>query len=113
MLVDSDSYLLTCYRYIELNPVRAGIVSRPKDYPYSSYAHNALGKTDVMVTEHELYTRFVSDGLDPYVRLFDHVLSQKELADIRKATAKGFGVGRADFLMRVTQLLDLSRGQSL
>jgi len=105
MLVDSDNYLLTCYRYIEHNPVRADIARRAEDYPYSSYAHNALGKTDQMVAEHELYTRFVADGLDAYVRLFDSFLSASELADIRRATVSGLGVGNADFLMRVAKLL--------
>ena len=105
MLVDSESYLLTCYRYIELNPVRAGIVRQAKDYPYSSYAYNALGKTDEMVTAHELYARFVADGLDAYGCLFDQLLSAKELANIRRATVSGLGVGSADFLLRVAKLL--------
>lgn len=43
-LIDAESYLLTCYRYIELNPVRAGMVSHPGDYPWSSYRSNALGQ---------------------------------------------------------------------
>jgi putative transposase len=42
-LVDSDCYLLTCMRYIELNPVRAGMVVDPKDYGWSSYLHHAIG----------------------------------------------------------------------
>jgi len=45
-LVDSEAYLLTCMRYIELNPVRAGMVAHPSEYPWSSYTHNALGKLD-------------------------------------------------------------------
>ena len=45
-LVDTERYLLACYRYIELNPVRAGIVRKPEDYPYSSYQANGLGKAD-------------------------------------------------------------------
>jgi putative transposase len=92
------------YRYIELNPVRAGIVRKAKDYPYSSFAHNALGKTDEMVTEHELYTRFVADGLDAYVCLFDEFLSAKQLLEIRRATVSGLGVGKADFLLQVARL---------
>ncbi len=105
MLVDSDSYLLTCYRYIELNPVRAGVVRRAGDYPYSSYRCNALGKSDEMVTAHELYAQFIADGLDAYVELFDDILSARELVDIRRATVSGLGVGRADFLLRVAMLV--------
>src|SRR3989440_5617612 len=43
-LVASEHYVLACYRYIELNPVRAGMVSHPADYPWSSYAANSPGK---------------------------------------------------------------------
>jgi putative transposase len=43
-LLDSERYLLTCHRYIELNPVRAGMVADPAAYPWSSYRHNALGE---------------------------------------------------------------------
>jgi len=45
-LVDSGFYLLACYRYIELNPVRAAMVANPVDYRWSSYRHNALGNPD-------------------------------------------------------------------
>ena len=49
-LLNSEDYLLTCMRYIELNPVRAGMVDHPAAYPYSSYAANARGATDPLVT---------------------------------------------------------------
>lgn len=42
-LIDTEAYLLTCMRYIELNPVRAGMVAHPSEYPWSSYGYNALG----------------------------------------------------------------------
>ena len=48
-------YLLACMRYIELNPVRAGIVDRAADYRWSSYRANALGYIDPIVTPHPLY----------------------------------------------------------
>lgn len=54
-LIQDDLYLLTCYRYIELNPVRAGMVRLPGDYPYSSYCHNAIGKPDALLTTHPVY----------------------------------------------------------
>lgn len=54
-LVDSDSYLLTFYRYIELNPVRAGMVSHSSKYPWSSYQLNASGKPIQLLTPHTLY----------------------------------------------------------
>lgn len=51
-LVDSDRYLLTCYRYIEMNPVRAAMVAAPGEYRWSSYASNAHAHSDPIVTPH-------------------------------------------------------------
>jgi len=53
--VVAPRYLLACMRYIELNPVRAGIVRRPALYPWSSYRANALGEADALVTPHPWY----------------------------------------------------------
>ena len=54
-LVDSDQYLFTLYKYIEMNPIKASMVESIADYPWSSYHHNALGKTDKLITEHKQY----------------------------------------------------------
>ena len=54
-LIDSYQYLFSLYRYVEMNPVSAGIVESAADYRWSSYHHNALGETDALITEHELY----------------------------------------------------------
>ncbi|MEA3278637.1 MAG: transposase, partial [Pseudomonadota bacterium] len=53
--VQQEGYLLTCYRYIELNPVRAGMVHKPEDYPWSSYRANALGEHNPLLSAHGLY----------------------------------------------------------
>lgn len=54
-IVEMDSYLLQCGKYIELNPVRAGIVSHPADYPFSSYNFYANGKADTLITTSPAY----------------------------------------------------------
>jgi putative transposase len=54
-LVQTSEYLMRCYRYIELNPVRAGIVARPRDYPWSSYKANAEGEFSPLIQPHDLY----------------------------------------------------------
>ncbi|WPL16108.1 Transposase [Thiorhodovibrio winogradskyi] len=54
-LIEADRYLLACYRYIELNPVRASLVVAPGDYPWSSYRANALGSADPIVRPHARY----------------------------------------------------------
>src|SRR5262245_55350295 len=55
-VIDSDTYWFTCMRYVELNPVRAGLVSDPGDYRWSSYRSNALGVHDRLIVPHSLYT---------------------------------------------------------
>jgi len=57
VLVDEECYWVTCMRYIELNPVRAGLVSTPEAYRWTSYQAHAMGLPDVLLTEHSLYLR--------------------------------------------------------
>lgn len=54
-IIDTDRYLFQCGKYIELNPVRAGIVNSPEEYPYSSYGYYANGRQDPLLTENRLY----------------------------------------------------------
>ena len=54
-LVDSEHYLFTLYKYIEMNPIKANMVKDIADYRWSSYRHNALGETDKLITGHDLY----------------------------------------------------------
>jgi putative transposase len=61
-LVHDERYWLTCLRYIELNPVRAGIVASPDQYRWSSYLHHAFGKADQLITEHALYAALGSSS---------------------------------------------------
>jgi putative transposase len=55
-ILDSESYVLTCHRYVESNPVRDDLVSRPEDYPWLSYRYKALGTKDPLLREHTTYT---------------------------------------------------------
>ena len=103
-LLDSEHYLLTCYRYIELNPVRAGMVDHPSDYPWTSYHHNARGHVDERITPHILYQRL---GLTPeereqnYRQLFRQHLSEKVLTEIRAATNQAWVLGNDRFKRRI------------
>jgi putative transposase len=65
-LVEAEAYLLACYRYIELNPLRAGMVQDPVEYPWSSYRWHALGQPDPIITDHALYMAL---GSTPQERL--------------------------------------------
>jgi putative transposase len=95
-VIDSDSYLLACYRYVELNPVRAGMVTLPGDYRWSSYRTNAFGHGDELVTAHE---RYMALGLDPaarqsaYRELLSGGMDDTTLDEIRSATKKGWALG--------------------
>ena len=87
-LVDSESYLLTCHRYIELNPVRAGLVSDPASYPWSSHLHYAADRSDGVITEHPVYVGLAasrSDRQAAYRSLFAASLDAGLVAQIREA----------------------------
>jgi putative transposase len=55
LAIEKDSYLLECGRYIERNPLKAGIVKKLEDYPYSSYSYYALGTKDALITPSPAY----------------------------------------------------------
>ena len=108
-LLDSERYLMTCYRYIELNPVRAGMVGRPGDYPWSSYGFNAIGKPDTVVTPHNLYLRLGRDCVsrqEAYLGLFDRDLCEETLNDIRQATNRSWMLGSDQFCESIRPLIN-------
>ena len=85
-LIDSDRYLFSCYRYIEMNPVRAGLVSHPRQYRWSSYGANALGQPDALVAPHERLRALGEDSegrTAAYRGLFDQILDEQEVTHIR------------------------------
>ena len=110
-LVQSDGYLLACHRYIELNPVRAGLVSAPGDYPYSSYAHNACGCSDKLVTFHAVYAslgRTDEERCTAYQRLFNTSVAPEMLSTIRDATNACLVVGDDGFKDQIEAMLGRS-----
>ena len=108
-LVDSEDYLLTCYRYIELNPVRAQMVEQPADYPWSSYRHNALGQTNPILSPHAKY-RELGDDADArqagYRALFKTHIPEQDLAAIREATHREWVLGSDYFRERISLHLE-------
>ena len=62
--VHAEDYLLRCHRYIELNPVRAGLTSTAAAFHWSSYGANALGRADAVVSPHPVYIALGSDAVD-------------------------------------------------
>jgi putative transposase len=109
-VVDSEQYLLTLMRYIELNPVRAGMVDHPGDYPWSSYAFNAQGEagpnTD-WLTPHEEYLRLGRNAADrqgAYRLLFRAAISHDDLKEIRECSHKGWALGSERFKEEIEAL---------
>ncbi len=108
-LIDSESYLLTCMRYIELNPVRAGMVAHPSEYPCSSYRCNAQGQPDALVTPHAEYLRLGKSDEErqaAYRQLFKHRIAERGLDEIRKATNKAWVLGNERFKQGIQQQLE-------
>lgn len=98
-LTDSDAYVLTCMRYIELNPVRAGMVEHPAEYAWSSYRVNAQGAPSALASPHPAYVALAEDRdmrAVAYRRLFDACLPVELVNELRDATNgnRVFGGGR-------------------
>ncbi len=111
-LVQSNRYLLACQRYIELNPVRAGIVRDPGDYPWSSYRVHALGKADDIVSPHPLYCALGRDGPErqlAYRRMFEDRPDPTAVDDIRIAVKQSQPVGDKNFHEAVEELIGSRR----
>ena len=95
-VVQAESYLFACMRYIELNPVRAGMVTDPAHYRWSSYRHNGLGQTDERLAEHPLYQCLDSDPdrrQAIYRALFRCELDDDAISDIRLAVTQSQPLG--------------------
>ena len=98
-VVDSEKYLFRCYQYIEMNPVRAGMVSNPRDYSWSSYRANAEGEGSRLLTPHSMYLSLGANAdrrLARYRDIFMDELSAEDLARIREATYRGGSLSSSD-----------------
>ena len=100
--------MLACYRYIELNPRRAGMASHPRQYRWSSYRINAEGKASHLIEPHDQFVRL---GGNPEARhqayrsLFRDTLDDAVVNDIRAATNGGFVLGAARFQDKIAAML--------
>lgn len=109
-VVDSEAYLMTLMRYIELNPVRAGMVAHPRDYAWSSYSCNAEGAAGVnadWIKPHALYVQLADEPherLLAYRGLFIVAIEHADLALIRDSTHKGWALGSELFKTKVEAL---------
>lgn len=105
--VDTERYFLTCQRYIELNPVRAGMADVPGQYPWSSHVHYARGDTKPFITEHECFLGLGStseERREGYRQLFLQSMNHAELKAIRTAANSCSALGSESFLERLGAL---------
>lgn len=106
-VVEAERYFLACSRYIELNPVRAGLAADPLAFPWSSYAHHVGRRVDPLVADHSIYWEL---GNTPFERqanyraLFDSHEDGDFLARIRHDTNRGMALGGEGFLADVPAL---------
>jgi len=103
-IIDGDSYLWTVSKYIENNPVRAGMVKRPKDYPYSSAKAHILGTEDSLL-KGPLFDR---SQLKEYKRFVKLEEDKSILEEIRKQTRSGKPLGDVGFLKTLSERLGCS-----
>lgn len=107
-LTQEDTYLLACQRYIELNPVRAGMAEHPAEYRWSSYRGNAQGEPDALLKPHLLYHALGSDKTSrtaAYRELFRYQLEPGLVDEIRRATNGNYALGSAAFSEQISEAL--------
>jgi putative transposase len=98
--VQSNNYLLACYRYIELNPVRAGLVRDPANYVWSSYQANALGQSVQIWSPHDEYLSLggsKDQRQKAYRKLFKNCAGSEYITEIRHALNTGLVLGNDRF----------------
>ena len=107
-IVDAEDYVMTCYRYIEANPVRARMVGGAAEYIWSSYGANAEGRSDSLLTAHDVYLAL---GATPgerqaaYRSAFTDGLTDERVQILRDATQRGWVPGTERFRKEIEDAL--------
>ncbi len=105
-LVDCDNYFLVVSRYIEMNPIRANMVTHPSEYPWSSFRRNALGKSIKLITPHYCYQKLGKNNEErflAYYSLFKHKIPDFTLAEIRDSINKTWVLGDNIFKSQIEE----------
>ena len=119
LVLESEAYFMLCSRYIETNPVRAGLVATPAEYADSSCLHHIGSRNDELVSDHPWYwnlgnTPFQREAA--YKHLLEQALTPKEIASFTAAGLKGWPLGSNDFKQGLEKqtarrVLPLKRGR--
>ncbi len=108
-IIDSEQYLLACYRYLELDPVRGRRVAQPGEYPWSSYPAHALGKPDALIHDHALYQALgpTPDArCEAYRASFHARLDESSMTAIQTATVSDGVLGSDRFRAELMAALE-------
>lgn len=103
-VIESEHYLFACSRYIEMNPVRAGLVTDPAEYRWSSYAHHIGLRPEPVVSEHPLIWSLGNTPFErqvAYRRLFDRESAAADTEMFRASIQGGWVIGRPEFAQTV------------
>ncbi|MGS2724767.1 transposase [Porticoccus sp. GXU_MW_L64] len=116
-ITQEEDYVLGCYRYIELNPVRASMVSHPAEYRWSSYRVNAQGEASELIAPQEMYCRLGGEAENRqrhYRELFRYHLDPGLVDDIRQATNGNYALGSDRFKQEIESAIGrrVTRGRS-
>ncbi len=114
-VIDGPRHLLTCHRYIELNPVRAGMVASPERHRWSSHRRNALGEADPTVRPHPLYLdlgRSDAEREAAYRELFSVGLDPDQADEVRASLQTGTPLGAERFRAEIERALKVKAGHS-
>lgn len=114
-LIHDEEYLLTCMRYIELNPVRANMARTPGSYRWSSYCANGKGENNKLIKPHPLYQalgRSRPQRLEAYRALFKAHIDREEIDSIRSAWQTGTPLGNDYYRERIEAKLKCKVGQA-
>jgi putative transposase len=112
-LVDTETYLLRCYRYIEMNPVRAGMVNRADECPWSSHAFNASAAPNPLLRPHPSYLLLANDAVERcrrYRELFEQSAATDELDAIRLHLQRQHALGSERFRAAIEAQLSRRAG---
>ena len=107
-LAQSEDYVLACYRYIELNPVRANMARHPREYRWSSYRANAEGRSNELLQPHDMYKRLgrsAESRHEAYRGLFKAHMDEGMMENIRAATNGNYVLGSRQFQEGIGQML--------
>jgi len=112
-LVDSERYLLTCSRYIELNPVNANMVKHPAQYKWSSYMFNAHGETSSLIKPHDVYRQLGKkhhEQQEAYAALFNDHIEPADINLINNAIQFSVPTGDHHFKEQIERILKRKTG---